>query len=439
MKLEQASLAIIVIGTLGLGACGGGSAVPLTERPSRGTLQCTIARDRTDHSPRNWTTPPAMVTTTGGSTFLIRPESTQGFPPGPSELVASTLDAAGTLGSPIVIPSAAADVGEVAAAPRGAGFAAVWGEGTALRFAAFDDAGAIAVAPKTVLSGGAIDSVYTVPSLAAGPDGGFGLVYTATAETDKREVRFVVLNADGTMRGTPRALNAAGTLVSFVWPAPSIVADANGYAMIWRSPTEARGGIDFARADAAGAETVARRRISVTNAEGTLVGGSSGFDRPTNALLAVDGRYVAAWTEVHQGDFSSNASSEIRIVRLSTDGVAQSPPVPLRPATTDIDEVEPVLVKVGSAAAIAWGRGTHIYICGGCIPDHRLDLLPFDPTDLTPLGDVVSITNGSVSGSRAGGLLRKQLSAFGTSVLAAYQLTFHTTAKPGSAAFTCAQ
>ena len=189
--------------------------------------------------------------------------------------------------------------------------------------------------------------------------------------------------------------------------------------------------------DSVSLETVARRRISVTNVEGTVVGGSAGFDRPTNALLAVDGGYVAAWTEVKGGDFASNASAEVRIVRLSTGGVALAPPVPVRPGATDIDEVEPVLVKLGNAAAIAWGRGTHIYICGGCVPDHRIDLLPFDPTDLTPLGNLVSITNGGAAGSKAGGLLRKQLSVSGTSVLAAYQLTFHVSASPGSAAFTC--
>ncbi len=420
-------------GGAGSGGAGtGGSTLPLTQRPVRGTLQCQITRNRTDHSPRSWNSPPAMVTTTGGSTFLLRPEAiNQGAP----QLLAGTLNAAGILGTSTVVQGAAADVGELAAAPRGAGFAAVFVEGTALRFAAFDGAGALVVQPKTVFTG--VDTLSTVPSLAAGPDGGFGLVVTINTGGDKREVRFVTLSADGAARGTPRTLNAPGAILPFVWPAPSIVSDASGYAMIWRSPTEARGGIDFARVDVAGAETVARRRISVTSAVGTVVGGSAGFDRATNALLAVDGGYIAAWAEAKQGALGDNASSEVRIVRLSASGVAQSAPVPLRAGVKDIDEVEPALVKIGRAAAVAWGRGTHIYICGGCVPDHRIDLLPIDPSDLTPLGNVVSVTNGGAAGAKAGGLLRKQLAVTGTSVLATYQLTFHVSAAPGSAAFSC--
>ena len=94
---------------------------------------------------------------------------------------------------------------------------------------------------------------------------------------------------------------------------------------------------------------------------------------------------------------------------------------------------------VRAAAAIAWGRGTHIYICGGCVPDHRIDLLPIDPNDLTPLGDLVSVTNGAASpATKAGGLLRKRVAVSGTSLLATYQLTFHVHATPGSTALTCA-
>jgi hypothetical protein len=440
-------------GAAGTGAAGSGAAgstgaagtggvpstVPLTQRTSRGTLQCTATRGRTDHSPRAWASAPALVTTTAGTSFLIRPESMPANPnvPAPTQLLASTLSAAGAFGTPTVVPSTPADVGELAAAPRGAGFAAVFVEGTALRFAAFDAAGAIVIAPKTVLTG--VDTLSTTPAMAAGPDGGFGVVYAADTGGDKREVRFVTLTADGAMRGTPRTLNAAGTLVSFIAPAPTIVSDAGGYAMIWRSPTEARGGIDFAKADAAGVETVARRRISVTNTAGVVVGGSAGFDWPRHALLAVDGGYIAAWSEVSGGDLASNASSEVRIVRLNSGGVAQGVPVPVRPRATDVDEVEPVLVKLGNdAAGIMWGRGTHIYICGGCVPDHRIDLLPIHPVDLTPLGNLVSITNGAATpATKAGGLLRKRATASGTSLLVTYQLTFHVHAEPGSVAFTC--
>jgi hypothetical protein len=427
-------------GTTGAAGTGAASTVPLTQRPARGTMQCQMTRGRTDHSPRSWNTAPALVTTSGGTAFLIRSESMLSASPGAPaqpQLVASTLSTSGTFGASTIVPSTPSDVGDLAAAPRGTGFAAVYVEGTALRFAAFDAAGAIAVAPKTVLTG--VDTLSTIPSMAAGPDGGFGVVYAVNTPGDKREVRFVVLTADGAMRATPRVLSAPTALQAFVMPGPMIVSDASGYAMTWRSPNDARGGIDFAKADAAGAETVARRRISVTDVQGVVVGGTAGFDRAGNALLAVGGGFIAAWTEVKQGDAGSGSSAEVRIVRLDSGGVAQGVPVPVRPGVTDIDEGEPVLVKVGTAAAIAWAHGTHIYICGGCVPDHRIDLLPIDPSDLTPLGSLVSLTNGAASpATKAGGLLQKKITVVGNALLTAYQLTFHVSATPGSATFTCA-
>jgi hypothetical protein len=328
-------------------------------------------------------------------------------------------------------------VGEIAAAPRGTGHAAVFVEGTALRFVAFDAAGAIVVAPKTVVTG--VDAQSTVPAIAAGPDGGFGVVYSTNTGGDKRDARLVILTADGAVRTAARVLNAATALQTFAAPAPAIVSDATGYAMIWRSPNDARGGIDFTKTDAAGVETVARKRISVTNVQGTVVGASAGFDHPVNALLAIDGGYIAAWSEINNGDFASGASGEVRVLRLEGNGAPRGLPVPVRARTTDVDEVEPVLVKVGNAAALAWGRGTHIYICGGCVPDHRIDVVALDPADLTPLGEVVSLTNGAGSpATKAGGLLRKRITVAGNVLLTAYQLTFHVHAEAGSAAFTCA-
>jgi hypothetical protein len=355
------------------------------------------------------------------------------FPTHP-ELVVSTFAVDGTFGASTVVPSTPSDLGNVAAAPRGEGVAAIFVEGTTLRFAAFDASGAMTIAPKTVVTG--VDAYATQVQVAAGPDGGFGVVFVMPTPGNGREIRFATLTADGDVRGSPRVLNGAGPTVPFLYGEVAIVADAGGYAMIWRDPLDARGGVDFARADAAGAEVVARRRVSVSRAPRKDVGAS-----PT--LLAVSGGYLAAWVESNlgaeqNGVVSRGASSEVRIVRLDQDGVASEAPSPLRAAEDDVDEVEPALVKVGDAVAVAWGRGAHIYICGGCVPDHRIDLMPIDPADLTPLGDVVTITNGAASPTvKAGGLLNKRLVGLGDTILAAYQLQFHTMSKPGSATYRC--
>jgi hypothetical protein len=82
--------------------------------------------------------------------------------------------------------------------------------------------------------------------------------------------------------------------------------------------------------------------------------------------------------------------------------------------------------------------GNHIYICGGCTPDNRLDLLLIDPVTLDPVSNVVSLSPPRPpAGERRGGLLRARTAVMGNAILTAYQLTFHVHATPGSAAFVC--
>jgi hypothetical protein len=127
----------------------------------------------------------------------------------------------------------------------------------------------------------------------------------------------------------------------------------------------------------------------------------------------------------------------VRLARLDAAGVRQGAPAALRAATPDIDEVEPTLVPFGDAVAVLWGRGNHIYICGGCVPDNSIELLLVDPTTLTPVSNQLSLTNGG--DPKAGGLLRRRVAVLDQTLLATYLLNFHVHATPGSAAFRCAK
>ena len=105
----------------------------------------------------------------------------------------------------------------------------------------------------------------------------------------------------------------------------------------------------------------------------------------------------------------------------------------LRAPAADIDEVEPSLVRFGDAVAVLWGRGSHIYICGGCIPDHRIDCAGRPAHPRSP-SNVVSVERRR---PQAGGLLRREVAALGPSLLTTFKLTFHVHATPGSATFAC--
>lgn len=424
----------------------GGDPPPIAERASQGTYHCSLQRDRTDHSPRSWGSSlqaPALVKTSGGTAFLARVESTAAIPtmPGTPQFTLSTFDVAGTFGPPIALPaSMPSDIGGLAAAPRADGFALVWIEGSRLRFAAFDGAGQTIVAAKDIVAD--VDPL-TDPRLAPGSDGGFGLIFAPTVSATSREVRFAVLDAAGTVRVAPRPLST-GIGSPFMEPATTITATAGGYALLWRDPSSATGGVDFATADLNGVEQIARTRVSVTSDPHVVVGGASLFDPATTSLLAVGDGYLAAWTEVtstHVGaDVSDPASlsgawSTVMVARLDRAGQRLTPPTPMRAPTDSIDEVEPALIPFGDAVAVQWGRGQHIYICGGCVPDTRMDLLLIDPTTLTPLGDVISVSNGGTK--TGGGLLNRRAVVVGDTLLTTYLLTFHTYASPGSAAFTC--
>jgi hypothetical protein len=164
-----------------------------------------------------------------------------------------------------------------------------------------------------------------------------------------------------------------------------------------------------------------------------MVGGAIGFESPVNVLLETRTGYLAAWVSV------GSDQATVWLARLDPSGALVGSPAPLRAPASAIDEVEPSLVPFGDAVAVLWARGTHIFICGGCVPDHRIDLVLIDPGDFTPVSDVVSLTNGAAPGpnNRAGGLLRRQVAKVGQSLLTTVDVTFHVHHTSASAAFSC--
>jgi hypothetical protein len=441
--LPDAVVLVVTVAALASAGCSGEAPTdpeeptPITERPTTTvTHQCRVDRDRTDHSPRQWSDRQAMVTTQAGA-FFARLEGTSPDPltpviPGRPRLLVSSVAPDGSFGEPVTLSTAEPEtMGGVTLVPTAAGFTALWVEGASLRLAGFDSQGVL-VAPARTLSLPGV-SRDSRPRVAAGSDGGFGIVYRTVVEGQPSEVRFVALDAAFATRGPARQVGTAAA--AYADPGASIARHPEGYALLWRGPSGTVGQILFALTDRSGAEIVAARPVS-TPRPGVVIGGTAGFDPTTTALLPVDGGFLAAWTELRfDPQAFSGAWSIVRVARLSPSGVVQGAPAALRPPTVDIDEVEPSLVPLGDTVAVLWGRGTHIYICGGCVPDHRIDVLLIDPVTLAPRSNVVSVGNGG--GNKAGGLLRREVAVLGSSLLTTFNLTFHVHATPGSASFVC--
>jgi hypothetical protein len=444
----------LLVAAAALTACGGGGdgdgdePTPITERPSQERYQCRVARAVTDHAPRVWYPAPQLVTTAAGTAFLTRLEGTpmpsNPFLPVPREVLVSTMAADGSLGAPTRLASLDPNaLTSFVAAPRGDGVAVVWGDVTSrgLSFAVIDGAGAVAV-PERSIAAGEPDRSPAILKLAAGADGGYAVAYEVQGELGvSPELRLLVVAADGAPRGSPRTL-ATGPGDYYAGLAPEIAAAPDGYAVVWRENHDMRGRIVFAKASLDGAEVIAPRAISTTDRAGTSVGGGVGFSSPRLALLAQEGGgYLVAWNEAKEGNWmtSSGAAAVVRLVRLDATGTRLGQPAAMRAGTNDVDEVEPSLVAWNDAVAVLWARGTHIYECGGCIPDHSIDLLLVDPVDLVPLGPVATVDPVPLiaGGPPVGGLLDRTVAAMGTSILTVFNVQFHVHHTSSSATFVC--
>jgi hypothetical protein len=406
---------------------------PLTERTPRNDYACAVIRDRTDHTPRYWSYGGHdLQVSSGGIAYSVRVES---MPPNPFEqapanFIATTLAADGTFGSNIILATNPPD--EIlwpSAAPRGDGVAVVYVDGTRLRFVAFDGAGQVVIAAKD-LPGITVD-FQTRPKLVAF-GGGFGLVYQRPGAGNV-EVLFLALDGDGNPSGSSRPVT---TTPEGYDPALVLVGVADGFGLLFRDQVNQRFQVFFTKLSPTGEVVVPRRRISLHEEEQVEAAVGSGFDSPGITLLAHGTGYLAAWNESRRGEgLGGDASSVVKVVRLDGSGVPLGVAVPARSHQVDVDEVEPALVPFGNAVALMWGRGTHIYICAGCTPDHRIDMLLLDPEDLTPVSNLVTIE--APPGIRGGGLLRREAAVLGNSLLVVYGLTFHVHSTPGSAAFGC--
>jgi len=448
MKKTTFSRALVLL-TGWLASCGGGAGkqdeTPVLQRPVSGSYVCSVSRDATSYAPKAWSNLVALQGVTGGTTFLARAEwASDNYDLAHHAFVVSSLGLDGTLGAPMTIPVESPDaIAAVSAAPLGQGFALVWADAQALTFAAFDEEGAMLGQPKVVTTLDRNPDSTIQVHLATGPSGsGFAVALSMRRGVEPIEPHVLFLDANGTARGPLRRLGTPpDDPALYSDPSPDVLATEEGYVFVWSDTSADAAHLFFSRTDAVGTETVAPKIVASTT--GTkLHYNNAGFGAGRMRLAEIANGFIAAWSESYWGDpdpggFSpgKGAWAVLRLALLDAQGTPTGPGATLREPENDVDEVDPVLTPFGNALGVAWSRGSHIYICAGCIPDHRIDFVLIDPQSLTPLSNVVTVTNGGAS--RAGGLLGKQVEAIGSSFLTLYDRVFHTTAEPGSAVFTC--
>jgi hypothetical protein len=81
--------------------------------------------------------------------------------------------------------------------------------------------------------------------------------------------------------------------------------------------------------------------------------------------------------------------------------------------------------------ALLWARGSHIYICGGCVPDHSIHMVLIDPETLSPRSNAVQVEPDM------GGLLGRSHALSGSDLLVSVGIQFHVHFEPGFTALHC--
>lgn len=421
-------------------ACSSSSDSPPDEddailsRASLGTHTCSVERPHTRYTPtQNSIAGPSLAVTAAGKAFIARIDSPFPYPEpvDPPALFVAPIGADGAMGPRVKPDDRSPDMwGSPTIARYGDGLAIAWSDEERLRVAALGPDGAVVKAPVN-LSGVTLrnEIIQSGVLLAQGKDGRLGLAYTTEDDTaTNNELRFVVLDDAFTPAAAPRTI---GKVPKGYPVGAELLAAGDGYAFVWTGMTGEDQAVYFATTDAGGAEETPARRLS---AEGRKVI-SYGFESLMLALVETPSGFAAAWVEY------SERSTAVRVAKLASDGTPVGNPVVIRRSEDAADEVEPSLALLGDALAILWARGSHIFECGGCVPDHRIDLLLVDPETLDPLSDVVSVERTALGPQYqpSGGLLSRASVVLGSKILAVYHQQYHTTADLASATFACAK
>lgn len=430
----RAAPSVTLVFLAALAGCGdsGGTdappeATPITERESDDAFACSVSEDLINFKPLTWSYAGGnVVETEDGQTWLVRLEAdgTQPFMPGPFSFLVSTVAPDGTVADGTTIP---VDNIDIVGSPRGiaidGGLAVLWIEHNELRFAALDHDGAITQEPKSILTHGSLEP-YGVFQLARSSSGKIAALWHTPSNT-----MFVAITDE---------LGSDAVVVPFDEPAqyePRIAGIEDGFSVLWSSvdPDAVEpGNVFFSRIDASGA--LRGEPVQLTDFGGHA--NDAWFSGNQLAILPRGEGYLVAWNEGSAGDFERQRGgySVLRVQALNGEGEPQGESALIAPRADDVDYAEPSFVPWDDdTVAVLWARGSRIYICGGCIPDHSVSMMLIDPETLSPRSNVATVEPPEV-----GGLLNRHHARSGTDqLLVSLDIRYHVHSDPGFAALRC--
>lgn len=377
---------------------------------------------------RSWSyTGHDLVTSSQGTVWLVRMSSGEGS--ASSTLEVSKLDASGALSGTVAIPGLGAR-GAVSS-PRLLAFAdgsvgLWWISGNDLLFTSFDDHGSI-ITPTTLVASNHGLAPRAILRVALASSQKVGAVWLG-----QDEAAFALVTDSSGSVAEPFAV------AERVYEVPNIIAaDGGSLALLWQgraaqygSPSE----VDFALLDTQTGALGSVVRVADLPAINDFL---PTFSTGGSTLSKTASGFLAAWAEGTRGVYQqplqgSGAFSVLRLQPLAADGTALGSARLLEPKTLDVDQVEPSLVPFGDTLAVLWARGSHIYGCGGCVPDHSIKLALIDPETLNLRSNVVQLD------PTEGGLLEHDAALSGTgNLVTTFEVRFHTQSYGAFAGFHC--
>jgi hypothetical protein len=335
----------------------------------------------------------------------------------------------GTTGDEVVLETEAFSFRGATSIAANAGIATVWtysdGVSSVLRYAAFDSALGIVVAPKDI--SGIPGTYFTTAAMVPSTSGGLALIYGESDDGGQTHLRFVELDAEGDATTTPVDVDEIGQTYATVSASVAVTSDG-GYALSYVVGEQFESEVFFVILDADGTQRFAPQRISRQAGEGWSAELGSA---PRRSLLPVGDRFWVAFTErwFDPDPMQMKGNVVVRLAIVDAEGESESHV--LQAPVDGKNNLWPSFVELDDRVGLMWTSGSIIWICAGCITDNDLHFVLLDPDAIVPASNVVTQLH------QMNGIVAPLAAIVGADLLTAASLDFHAITMPASGALRC--